>query len=103
MFNLRSAVIGVGKMGKNHARVFSEISQLICVCDLDEKVGNEIAAKHNCKYYKDYNQMLKENKIDVVSIAVQTNLHKQIALDVIHAGVNLLIEKPIATNVSDSL
>ena len=103
MFKLNSAVIGVGKMGRNHARVYSEISNLVAVCDLDEKVGEEIAAKHNCKYYKDYNLMLKENKIDVLSIAVQTNLHKKIAIDVIGHGVNLLIEKPIANTVQDAL
>lgn len=103
MFKLNTAVIGVGKMGRNHARVYSEISNLVAVCDLDEKVGEEIAVKHNCKYYKDYRVMLKENKIDVLSIAVQTNLHKKIAIDVIGHGVDLLIEKPIATTVQDAL
>lgn len=103
MFKLNSAVIGVGKMGRNHARVYSEISNLVAVCDLDEKVGDEIANKYNCKYYKDYKTMLKENKIDVVSIAVQTHLHKKIAMDVIDLGVDLLIEKPIATTVKDAL
>lgn len=103
MFRLNSAVIGVGKMGRNHARVYSEISNLVAVCDLDENIGKEIANKFNCKYYKDYKAMLKENKIDVVSVAVQTHLHKKISIDVIDFGVNLLIEKPIATTPKDAL
>ena len=97
-----TAVIGVGKMGRNHARVYSEISDLVAVCDLNQEVGREISSRFNCKYYDDYHHMLRDNNIDAVSIVVHTNLHKKIALDVIGYGVNLLVEKPIATNVKDA-
>lgn len=100
---LRCAVIGAGNMGKNHVRTYSEIPsiELVAVADLNERIGNEIAKTHNIKYYKDYLEMLKKEKIDVISICVPTALHLEVALKCIDKGINVLLEKPIAMNVVD--
>lgn len=98
---LNVAIIGLGNMGKHHARTYSEIDKvkLVAVSDVDEAKGKPIAEKYGCKFYKDYNEMLKKEKIDLVSVVVPTKFHEKVAVDVIQKGVNLLIEKPIADNV----
>ena len=91
---VKTGVIGVGSMGQNHARVYSENSNLIAVSDPDEEQGNRIAAMYGVKYFADYRDMLTE--VDAVSIAVPTTLHSQISEDCANAGVNILVEKPLA-------
>lgn len=104
MGKLRVAVIGVGVMGKNHARVYSELNEceLVAVADLDEKKSKEAAAKFNCKHYTSHNEMLEKEQIDAVSIAVPTKYHKSVAFDAINKGVHVLLEKPIAGNINDA-
>jgi UDP-N-acetylglucosamine 3-dehydrogenase len=101
---LKAAVIGVGAMGKNHARIYSEIDgvKLVAVSDTDKKSLAGICSKFNVKGYNDYKEMLAKEKLDIVSIAVPTFLHKQVAIDAISIGINVLLEKPIATSISDA-
>lgn len=101
---LNAAVIGVGNMGKHHARNYSEIAQtkLVAVADSDPKVGEEIAKKFDVKYYQDYKEMLQKEELDLITIAVPTKLHKKVALDCIGKGINIIIEKPIAATVAEA-
>ena len=80
---LNVAVIGVGSMGKNHARVYSNMDEvnLVAVADVDETSANQIAKRHRCKAYTDYNEMLLKEKPDFVSVVVPTSLHKKVAFD----------------------
>ena len=98
---LNAAVIGVGSMGKNHARIYSDMGniELVAVADLDEKHVEKIAKKYGCKGYIDYKEMLEKEDIDLVSVVVPTKMHKKVACDVIEKKINLLIEKPIASSV----
>ena len=100
---LRVAVIGVGSMGRNHARVYSEMDgvQLVSIADSDQKTLNTITNRHNIRPYTDYHEMLENESPDVVSIAVPTKLHLQVAEDVIESGADLLIEKPLALTESE--
>lgn len=100
----RAAVIGVGIMGRQHARVYSQIEgvDLVAVADIDEQIAQRIAGEYGVQYYTDHLRMLEEEKPDLVSLAVPTNLHHQLALDVIRKGRNLLIEKPIAFSVCEA-
>ena len=104
MAKLNVAVIGVGSMGKNHARIYSELKDvnLIAVCDPNEECGKEVAGKYLIKSYSDYKEMLKKEKIDAVSICVPTKLHKQVALDAIKSKINVLVEKPIAATAAEA-
>lgn len=101
---IKVAVIGVGAIGSQHARVYSEIPevQLVAVCDIREATGKIIASKFNCKYYKDYKKLLSNEIIDAVSIAVPINLHKIVALEALKAEKHILLEKPIASNLKEA-
>jgi UDP-N-acetylglucosamine 3-dehydrogenase len=96
-------VIGVGNMGKHHARVYSELKgcKLVAVSDTDEERGKRIASQYGCAYYKNYRDMLKQD-IQAVSIAVPTVFHKDVALVCIRAGKHILVEKPIADTVENA-
>lgn len=97
------AVIGVGAMGKNHARVFADIPQveLRAVADQDANAVESVARRHGCRAYTDYRQLLDVIEPDVVSLAVPTALHLEVALNIIERGIHLLIEKPIASSIED--
>lgn len=99
---LNCAVIGIGNMGRHHARVYSEIANLVAIADMDSIKGKEIARHYNCKYYSDYLEMITTEKIDCLSIAVPNILHKKIALDCMAKGINVLIEKPIADTLENA-
>jgi UDP-N-acetylglucosamine 3-dehydrogenase len=97
---IKVAVIGIGNMGKHHARIYSELKNcnLVAVCDLD-KGKKSIAKRFGCRFYTDYKEMLTKEEIDAVSIAVPTIYHKDVALDCIKHGKHVMIEKPIADQV----
>ena len=57
---IRTGVIGVGSMGQNHARVYSEISNLVAVTDLDKKQGTKVADRLGITYYSDFHEMFSE-------------------------------------------
>lgn len=101
---LRAAVIGVGSMGRNHARVYWEMSeavQLVGVSDVNLNQAETLAHKFGVRAYSNYQQLLDDLAPDIVTIAVPTSLHKEIALDVISRGIHVLIEKPISSTVQD--
>ncbi len=104
MKKINVAVIGVGVMGKNHARVYSELenSNLVAICDNNEQVGKEIADKFNTKFYSDVKEMLDNENIDAISICVPTKLHKETALIVINKKIHVLVEKPVATTIEEA-
>ncbi len=104
MKKIKIGVIGVGNIGKHHARIYSELddSELVGISDIDESLGNKISNLYRCKYYKNYIELLKDKDIEAVSIAVPTKLHKQVALDAINYKKHLLLEKPIAETVEDA-
>src|SRR3989304_4818805 len=101
---MNAGVIGVGNMGRHHARNYSEITgvNLAAVSDIEPKIGKEIAKRFNCRYYADYRELLNKEKLDLVTIAVPTKLHKEVALGAIAKGIHILIEKPIAGTVADA-
>jgi len=101
---LSSAVIGVGKMGKHHARILSQTEgvRLVAVCDPSEEAARSVAKERNCKSYSDYRKMLSEEKPDLVIIATPTSSHAEIALACIEAGSNVMVEKPIAAEIEDA-
>lgn len=102
MEKIKVAVIGAGNMGKNHARIYSEMNnvELIGVVDLNETIGREIAGKFNTNYFSDYKEIL--NSVDAVSIVVPTKFHYSIAKEFLNSRVDVLIEKPITINLNEA-
>ncbi|HIE43453.1 MAG TPA: Gfo/Idh/MocA family oxidoreductase [Candidatus Omnitrophica bacterium] len=96
-------IIGVGNMGRHHARVYSELRgvSLVAVADVNEEQGRKIANEYNCNFYRDYREMFQKERIDAVSIALPTSLHKEITLYCVQNKKDVLIEKPIADSLED--
>ena len=102
--NLKAAVIGVGSMGKNHARIYHELPNvnLVAVSDTNSERGKKVADEYQCSFYKDYTEMLHAEKLDIVSVCVPTALHHTVAASVMERGLHVMIEKPIATSLTEA-
>lgn len=100
---LNAAVIGVGAMGANHARVYARMpmTTLVAVADTDPEVCDRAARTYKANAYHDYRQMLAAEQIDVVSIALPTHLHCQAAIETMSAGLHTFVEKPLADSVDN--
>ena len=93
MSKLKTAVIGVGYLGKFHAQKYAELenSELVAVVDYSQETADTIAAQYdNVQALTDYSSLL--GKVDAVSIAAPTTLHYQIAKDFLENGAHVLIE-----------
>ena len=89
---MRVGVIGVGSMGQNHARVYSEIAELAGVYDAMGEQARKIGARFSCPVFEDIDAMLTD--VDAVSVCTPTSTHFEVAMKAIESGVNLLVEKP---------
>jgi UDP-N-acetylglucosamine 3-dehydrogenase len=100
---LKAAVIGVGSMGRHHARVYKEIAEtdLVAVADVSADQAEAIAGQHGGRSYTDYRTLLETEAPDLVTVAVPTRFHHDVATDVMEAGAHVLVEKPIAATVAE--
>jgi len=100
---MKVGVIGVGSMGRHHARIYAEMPhvELVGLADPDRARVAEMACMYGTRPYGDPRDLLREGP-DAVSIAVPTTLHKSVALAAIEKGVNVLIEKPIADTIQNA-
>ncbi len=96
---LKIGVIGIGAMGKNHARVCAELEnvELVGIADKDKNTVEKIAHRFDVPAFTDYNKLFP--LIDAVVIATPTITHFDIAMDAITAGKHILIEKPVCDTV----
>jgi UDP-N-acetylglucosamine 3-dehydrogenase len=99
----RVAVIGVGSMGRNHARVYNELSdaELVAVVDANEAAASNLGKQFGVKAYTDYQEMFAKEHPEAISIAVPTAFHRDVALAALEAGINILVEKPIAATLEE--
>ncbi|OYW20849.1 MAG: hypothetical protein B7Z55_06695 [Planctomycetales bacterium 12-60-4] len=99
MSRVKVGVIGVGALGRHHARILSEMDgvELVAVADAHAERGREIAAKHGARWVSDYRQLLPD--VDAVSVVVPTVAHLSVAADFLRARIPVLVEKPLAHNV----
>ena len=102
MTKIKSAVIGVGYLGKFHAQKYSVLpdAELVAVCDTDPKICEDIAKKYTVEAVTDYHALL--DKVDAVSIAVPTRQHYEVARAFLDKGIHVLIEKPITHTVAEA-
>ncbi len=98
MNKLRVGVIGVGNMGKFHVINYSELNnvELIAISDVNEEKGRKMAEDFNCKFYRDFKEMIRSENLDIVSVCVPTKYHKDVVIFCLNNKVNVLVEKPIA-------
>ena len=99
---LRIAVVGVGHLGRQHARILSSLDgvELVAVVDTNRVRAEEIAAANRTRAATDFREML--GHVDAVTLAVPTELHAEIALPFLNAAVPVLVEKPIARTIAEA-
>jgi predicted dehydrogenase len=102
---LRTAVIGVGHLGRQHVRIHAALaaegaSQLVTVCDLKEDVARVIGAERTTHWTTDWRTLL--GKVDAVSLAVPTECHCEIACGLLESGIHVLVEKPISRTLPEA-
>jgi predicted dehydrogenase len=99
---LRVAVIGVGHLGKHHARILSSMPgvELVAVVDTNRARAEEIAAANQTTPAFDAREVL--GRVDAVTIAAPTGIHRTLALACLNAGVAVLVEKPIARSLEEA-
>jgi predicted dehydrogenase len=99
---LKTAVIGVGYLGKFHAQKFAEIPgcELVAVVDVDESVRESIANDLGVDAVGDYRKLI--GAVDAVSVVVPTPAHFEIAEAFLDSGTNVLVEKPITETVEQA-
>ena len=100
---IKAAVIGVGSMGRNHARVYNELEgvELVAVADCDQATLQKVARIHRIRGYRDYQEMLSTEQPDVVSVVVPTQHHNKVAKAALASGCHVLVEKPIASTLEE--
>jgi UDP-N-acetylglucosamine 3-dehydrogenase len=104
MTPLRAAVLGVGAMGRSHARVYAEMEsvRLAAVADPDTRAAERIAGSYGSVAYSDYRELLDREKPDLVTVAVPTTSHAEVALEAISRGIHVLVEKPLAFSLDEA-
>ena len=95
-------VIGVGAMGKNHARVYSELKPVdnLYLYDLNTMAAQELAKKFDANIASGMVDLL--DSVDAVSVCVPTQFHHKVACEVIQKNIPVLIEKPICLSSNEA-
>src|SRR6266567_7812959 len=102
---LRTAVIGVGHLGAQHARIHAALareglSEFKAICDLDESRARAVATQWDVETRTDWHTLI--GKVDAVSLAVPTESHADIASRLLEAGIHVLVEKPISRTLDEA-
>jgi predicted dehydrogenase len=100
MSRIRVAVVGVGEFGRNHVRIVrqSPRADLVAVVDTDPTRATEIAAANSCLPFTDPREL--SGKVDAAIVAVPTSAHADVACTLLESGIDVLVEKPIATDLA---
>jgi predicted dehydrogenase len=100
---VKVGVVGVGSLGQHHARNYAEMPgcELVGVADVDRKAAIRVAGRHNCQAFFDYQTLMEQ--VDAVSIVVPTQYHYAIAKDFLNHDVDVLVEKPITSEVRQAV
>jgi UDP-N-acetylglucosamine 3-dehydrogenase len=96
---LNVGVVGIGSMGQNHARVYSEIANLVGVADSDPNLLDRVSKRFHVKGFTDFKEMIEDEGLDAVSISTPTSTHFEIASAFINAKKHVLVEKPMSGDV----
>jgi UDP-N-acetylglucosamine 3-dehydrogenase len=98
---VRVGVIGAGMMGRNHARLYSQMDgvELVGVSDVNEVAAKSVAGEYGTRSFGNLEELIQTSRPDAISIAVPTIYHRDVALSAMDMGVHVLVEKPIAHTV----
>jgi len=105
MGKIKIAVIGAGSISEMHFESYKNNNdvEIYAVCDLNEQRAQEKAQKYGAqKYYKNYEDLLADSKVDAVSICTWNNSHAEISIAALNAGKHVLVEKPLCKTVEEA-
>ncbi len=99
---IKVGVVGVGYLGRHHARIYSELpeAELVGVCDVNAEQAREIAKSAKTVPFSQHEELI--GKVQAVSIAAPTVHHHRIAKDFLSAGIDVLLEKPMTVTVAEA-
>lgn len=99
---VKVGVVGIGHLGNYHLQKYHALPscRIAGVADLLEERAQKAAATYNCPSFTDHHKLI--GSVDAVSIAVPTVSHHRIAKDFLEAGVDVLLEKPIAVTIQEA-
>lgn len=97
-------VIGVGAMGYNHVRIYSELenANLLAISDMVRGTLDKVSKEFNTVGYVDFDNILQLEDMEAVNICVPTVFHHDVVMNAIEAGKNVLVEKPIASKLEEA-
>ena len=95
-------VVGVGHLGKHHARLYAQTegARLVGVMDRDRQRAEAIASEYGCRVFDNEEDLAASTT--AVSVAVPTECHRDVAVKLLEAGVHVLIEKPLARSIEEA-
>lgn len=101
---MRVAIVGLGGMGNVHFHVYkgSEKAEIVAVCDIRVEMAREKMGDCTAKLYADFDEMLKNEKIDLIDICTPSHLHAEHVLKALDYGANVICEKPMAMNSEEA-
>src|SRR3954471_23143555 len=104
---IKTAAIGVGAFGRNHARVYRDLAQkgevdFVGTVDFDHARASAVAAEFGTRAFTSIDELLRDAKPDAASVAVPTVEHLNVARKLMEAGVDVLIEKPLAPSLAEA-
>jgi UDP-N-acetylglucosamine 3-dehydrogenase len=101
---LRSCVVGLGSMGRNHVRILGDLAgtTLVGVADPSETSRRSCRAPASARPYEDYRKMLDVERPDYLVVSVPTDLHSEVACEALNRGIHVLVEKPIAKTIAEA-
>lgn len=101
MEKIRTAVVGAGKMGAIHAKVYSQLeeAELVAIVDIDKAKADTLAEKYGCQALTDYSELI--GLVDAATISAPTVNHRDLAKAFIENGIAVMIEKPLAASVAE--
>lgn len=99
---IRVAVVGAGEFGRNHARVYGELprAELVGVVDQDFARAEKVAQEFRTTAFKDVAEL--RGKVDAATVSVPTVAHGQVGCRLMEMGIDVLVEKPMATTVAEA-
>ncbi len=106
MTPLKVAVLGYGRSGSSlHADAVEQLDnfEMAAVCDIDPERRNQASSRFGCPIYTEYQKMLEQEELDLVSIVTRTDQHCEMTCDCLRAGHNVLVTKPWCINEDEAL
>lgn len=103
---VKVGLIGLGLVSDSHIKAFQSHrnAEVVAVCDLDEDHAKEVVAQYKiAKYYTDYNEMLKDEDINLIDICTPTFTHVNMTVAAAEAKKNILCEKPFCMNLEEGI